>query len=78
MTYRLILATNRLMHFHHSLMCIDCYDTGVCSYGMSVMKGFSGQNCLDCLPSPVITHDHSLSQVTVHAHQLSWVTLGDH
>ena len=42
------------------------------------MKGFSGQNCLDCLPSPVITHDHSLSQVTVHAHQLSWVTLGDH
>ena len=35
-TYRPILATNHLTHFHHSFMRIDCYDTGVCSYGMGV------------------------------------------
>ena len=51
-TYRPILATDRLTHFHHSLVGVDSYGVsgssdgmsgssygaGVCYYGMSVRR----------------------------------------
>ena len=35
-TYCPVLATDRVAYFHHSLMCIDGYDTSVCSYDIGV------------------------------------------
>ena len=58
-TYRPILATNCLAHFHHSLMRIDgysvsgssyvmnvrCYGTSVSCYAMSVRRYVMGVGC---------------------------------
>ena len=45
MTYRPILATNCLAHFHHSLMRIESYGMSGSSYGMGSSSYGMGVSC---------------------------------
>ena len=45
MTHRPVLASDRLTHFHHSLVGVDSYCVSGSSYGMSVGHYGMGVNC---------------------------------